>query len=59
MKDPPKMDLPVWYSSVAPVAPVVFQQDPGEQGDNIEPDWSILCCVYAWYVGFGWMTTVS
>jgi len=25
------MDLPVWYSIVAGVAPVVFQQDPGEQ----------------------------
>jgi hypothetical protein len=32
------MDLLVSYSSVVPVAPVVFQQDPGEQGDNTEPD---------------------
>jgi hypothetical protein len=35
---PPKMNLPVWYSSVVPVAPVVFQQDPGEQRDNTKPD---------------------
>jgi len=41
------MDLPVWYSGVAPVAPVLFQQDPGEQGDNTEPDLSVLCCVCA------------